>query len=151
MARPSAPEPKTACGLRSSARLAAGAAVLLPMGSTETHGPAAPMGDYLIAEAIALAIATGARDAGDDALVAPPIPFGGDDFFRGVPGGVALSTPTLTALTVETLEALLHGGASRILVVNGHAGNIPAIEDASEAYFAPLVVHEGCEEPGVAG
>jgi ABC-type dipeptide/oligopeptide/nickel transport system ATPase component len=30
-------------------------------------------------------------------------------------------------------------------------GGIPAIEDASEAYFAPLVVHEGCEEPGAAG
>jgi len=30
-------------------------------------------------------------------------------------------------------------------------GGIPEIEDASEAYFAPLVVHEGCEEPGRAG
>ena len=35
-------------------RIAAGHAVLMPMGSTETHGPALPMGDYLLAEAIAL-------------------------------------------------------------------------------------------------
>ena len=35
-------------------RLAAGHAVILPMGSTETHGPALPMGDFLLAEAIAL-------------------------------------------------------------------------------------------------
>ncbi|MDW6022596.1 ABC transporter ATP-binding protein [Mesorhizobium sp. BAC0120] len=30
-------------------------------------------------------------------------------------------------------------------------GGIPEIEDASESYFAPLVVHEGFGEPGVVG
>lgn len=110
-------------------RIAAGHAVLLPMGSTETHGPALPMGDYLLAEAIALRIA----QAAGDALVAPPLPFGGVDFFRGVPGGVALSTATLTALITEILLALHAGGATRSLIINGHGGNIPAIEDAQRA------------------
>jgi creatinine amidohydrolase len=109
-----------------AARLADGHAVLLPMGSLETHGPALPMGDYLLAEAIALRIA----EAAGRALVAPPIAFGGADFFRGVPGGIALSTPTLTALVLEILVALVEGGAERLLIVNGHGGNIPAIEDA---------------------
>ncbi len=112
-----------------AARIAAGHAVLLPMGSTETHGPALPMGDYLLAEEIALRIA----GAAGDALVVPPIAFGGADFFRGVPGGVALSTPTLTALVTEILVALHEGGVRRILVINGHGGNIPAIEDAQRA------------------
>ncbi|WP_431304402.1 creatininase family protein [Sediminicoccus sp. BL-A-41-H5] len=110
-------------------RIAAGHAILLPMGSTETHGPGLPMGDYLLAEAIALRIA----EAAGDALVAPPVAFGGVDFFRGVPGGVALSTPTLTALLTEILVALDEGGARRILIINGHGGNIPAIEDAQRA------------------
>ncbi|WPB85080.1 creatininase family protein [Sediminicoccus rosea] len=112
-----------------AARIAEGCAVLLPMGSTETHGPALPMGDYLFAEGIAMHIA---RSAGD-VLVAPPLAFGGADFFRGVPGGVALSTPTLTALVTEILVALHEGGARRILIINGHGGNIPAIEDAQRA------------------
>ena len=99
------------------------------MGSTETHGPGMPMGDYLFAEAIALRIA----EAAGDALVAPPLPFGGVDFFRGVPGGVALSTATLTALVTEILVALNEGGATRILIINGHGGNIPSIEDAQRA------------------
>jgi ABC-type dipeptide/oligopeptide/nickel transport system ATPase component len=30
-------------------------------------------------------------------------------------------------------------------------GGIPEIADASEAYLSPLVVHEGCGEPEVAG
>lgn len=110
-------------------RFAAGHAVLLPMGSTETHGPALPMGDYLLAEAIALRIA----EAAGDALVAPPLAYGGVDFFRGVAGGVALSTPTLSALVTEILAALHEGGASRILIINGHGGNIPSIEDAQRA------------------
>jgi len=110
-------------------RIAAGHAVLLPMGSTETHGPAMPMGDYIFADEVALRVA---REAGD-ALVAPPLAFGGADFFRGVPGGVALSTPTLTALVTEILVALHEGGASRIIIINGHGGNIPAIEDSQRA------------------
>ena len=110
-------------------RIAAGHAVLLPLGSTETHGPGLPMGDFLLAEAIALRIA----EVAGDALVAPPLAYGGTDFFRGVPGGVALSTATLTALVTEILQALREGGASRILIVNGHGGNIPAIEDAQRA------------------
>ena len=38
-------------------RLAAGAVAILPMGSLETHGPQAPMGDFLLAAAIADRIA----------------------------------------------------------------------------------------------
>ena len=40
-----------------AARIAAGACVLLPMGSLETHGPQAPMGDFLMASEIARRIA----------------------------------------------------------------------------------------------
>jgi creatinine amidohydrolase len=102
---------------------------ILPMGSTETHGPGLPMGDYLIAEAIALGIA--ARHGG--ALVAPPLPFGGADFFQRVPGAIALSTATLTRVVEEALMCLIAGGFNRILIVNGHGGSIPAIEEAQRA------------------
>lgn len=107
-----------------AARIAEGTVVLLPMGSTETHGPAAPMGDYLLAEAIAVQAA-----AQSNALVAPALPFGGEDFFAGIPGGVALSHGTLAALLREMLGALIAGGARRLLIINGHGGNIPPIEE----------------------
>jgi creatinine amidohydrolase len=112
-------------------RLATGACAILPMGSLETHGPHAPMGDYLLAEAICARIAERAAGQGADTLVLPPVPFGGEDFFGGVPGGVSLSVPLLQGIVEETAEALLRNGARRILVVNGHGGSIPAVEAAA--------------------
>lgn len=115
------------------ARLAAGACVILPMGSLETHGPQAPMGDWLVAQEIANRIAAEAAAQGADALVLPAIPYGGEDFFAGVPGGVSLSGGLLQALVEEVLEALVKTGTRRFLVVNGHAGSIGPVEAAARA------------------
>lgn len=116
-----------------ASRLAAGAVAILPMGSLETHGPALPMGDYLVAEEIAARIAAAAAAQGADALVAPAIPFGGEDFFAGVAGGITLSIPTLTAVIAETAEAFIRTGTRRLLIVNGHAGTIAPAEAAARA------------------
>lgn len=114
-------------------RLAAGACAILPMGSLETHGPHAPMGDYLLADAVCIRIAERAAAQGGDALVLPPIPFGGEDFFDAVPGGVSLSSPLLQGIVEETAEALFRNGARRLLVVNGHGGSVAAVEAAARA------------------
>lgn len=114
-------------------RLAAGACVLLPMGSLETHGPQAPMGDFLLAEAIAERIAAAAAARGADALALPAIPFGGEDFFSGVPGGISLSGPLLQGIVEETIGQLHATGTRRFLVVNGHGGSIAPVEAATRA------------------
>jgi creatinine amidohydrolase len=114
-----------------AARLAGGAAVLFPLGSLETHGPQAPMGDFLLAEAIADRIAAVAMARGADALVLPAIPFGGADFFSLVPGGIALAPATLQAVVEETCDTLIRTGVQRILVLNGHAGSIGPVDAAA--------------------
>lgn len=114
-------------------RLAGGAVVILPLGSLETHGPQAPMGDFLLAETISDSIAAAAAARGTDALVLPAIPFGGEDFFAGVPGGISLTTPVLQAIIEQAVAALRRNGVRRILFVNGHAGSIAAVEAASRA------------------
>lgn len=116
-----------------TSRLAAGACVLLPMGSLETHGPQAPMGDFLLAESIADRIAAAALARGADALVLPAIPFGGEDYFSFVPGGIVLTPGLLQAVVEEVCGNLLRTGARRILVVNGHAGSIAPVEAAARA------------------
>ena len=116
-----------------ASRFAAGAVAILPMGSLETHGPALPMGDYLVAEEIACRIAAAAYAKGADALVAPAIPFGGEDFFAGVAGGITLSVATLTAVIEEMAEAFIKIGTRRIMIVNGHAGTIAPADAASRS------------------
>lgn len=119
-----------------AARLAAGAAVVLPMGSLETHGPQAPMGDYLLAEAIGVRIAEASAAAGVDALVLPPIPFGGEDFFAHVPGGIVLTPAVLQAVVEEVCANLIRTGARRILILNGHAGSIGPVDAAARTLRA---------------
>jgi creatinine amidohydrolase len=115
------------------ARLARRPVMLLPMGSLEEQGPHAPMGDFLLAERIALAMAERADAAGAEALVAPVIPFGGADWFGPIPGGIALKPATLTAVLGDMLAALLAHGLDRVLIINGHGGNAGPIEEATRA------------------
>lgn len=106
------------------------------MGSLEEQGPHAPMGDFLLAERIALAMAERAASEGTDALVAPVIPFGGADWFGPVPGGIALRPATLAVVIGDVLAALLAHGLDRLLIINGHGGNAGPIEEATRAVRA---------------
>jgi creatinine amidohydrolase len=115
------------------ARLSRRPVILLPMGSLEEQGPHAPMGDFLLAERIAVAMAERAEAAGAEALVAPVIPFGGADWFGPIPGGIALRPATLAALLGDMLAALRAHGLDRVLIINGHGGNAGPIEEATRA------------------
>jgi creatinine amidohydrolase len=111
--------------------------VLLPMGSHEDQGPHAPMGDYLLAEKIAELAALQATAAGTRTVVAPVLPFGGADYFGAMPGGIALSDATLTHVIAEMLENLARHGLTRIVVINGHGGNVGPIAKATrDVYLA---------------
>lgn len=105
--------------------------VLLPMGSHEDQGPHAPMGDYLLAEAIAQRIALRASERGVPTLVAPVLPFGASDFFGAMPGGIAISATTLRAVLTDMFGCLLRHGITRLIVINGHGGNVGPIHDVT--------------------
>jgi creatinine amidohydrolase len=109
--------------------------ILLPMGSHEDQGPHAPMGDYLLAERIAEMAALQASEAGVRTLVAPVLPFGGADWFGPMIGGIAISQATLTAVIAEMVDSLHRNGLTRLVVINGHGGNVgPIAEVARELY-----------------
>ena len=113
-------------------RLAAGAVVLVPLGSQEDQGPQAPMGDHLCAERMAVLIAERARAEGIDTLVAPVLAFGGRDFFGSIPGAISLSQETLRLVLRDITLCLLRHDARRLIVVNGHGGNAQAIHDVTQ-------------------
>ena len=115
--------------------LASKPVILLPMGSHEDQGPHAPMGDYLSAERMAEIIARRAPPGGARCVVAPVLPFGGADYFGTMPGGIALSQSTLCAVIRDMLACLLRHGLDRIVVINGHAGNVGPIHQMTQYVY----------------
>ena len=105
--------------------------ILLPMGSLEDQGTHAPMGDYLAAEAVALDIARAARAMGVATFVAPTLPFGGKDYFESSHGGISIRNSTLVALLDDMLGQLHRHGLTKVMIVNGHGGNVPAITEVA--------------------
>ncbi len=100
---------------------------VLPVGSTEQHGPHAPLGtDHLAAAAVAEA----GVDAYDgEVIVAPPIPVGVAEEHRQFAGTLWLSEDTFRAAVRETVESLAHHGWNRVVVVNGHGGNTAPLRE----------------------
>ncbi|MCX7324446.1 MAG: creatininase family protein, partial [Hyphomicrobiales bacterium] len=128
-------EPKVHMGMITGGEareiMATNPVILLPLGSHEDQGPHAPMGDYLLAEKIAELAAVQATTAGTRTLVAPVLPFGGADFFGPMPGGIAISQATLTAVLTDMIASLHRNGLTRIIVINGHGGNVGPINEVS--------------------
>ena len=108
----------------------------LPVGSTEQHGPHAPLGvDFMTAEAIAEAgVERYADDHGGRALVGPTIPVGVAEEHRDFDGTLWVSEDTFRAYVRETMESLVHHGLDGVVVVNGHGGNAAALRELCARY-----------------
>jgi creatinine amidohydrolase len=115
--------------------LAGNPVILMPMGSHEDQGPHAPMGDYLLAEKIAELAAIRATERGVRTLVAPVLPFGGADWFSPMIGGIAVSQATLTSVITDLLASLHRNGLTRIIVINGHGGNVGPIAEVARTLY----------------
>lgn len=96
--------------------------VIIPMGSTEEHGPHSPTGDYMIADVIAERVA---RNAG--AIMAPVLPFSYSEYFRHYPGTITLQAETMRLLIKDTVYCLLDQGFKHVILLNGHKGNEPVL------------------------
>jgi len=106
---------------------------VLAVGSTEYHGEHLPYGtDTLVAEHIAREVSSRV----DGLLVLPSLPFGMSAHYSSFPIAVTLSTETLIRVLNEVFDSLRSHGLNRLLIVNGHDGNIPAIAAATREYRA---------------
>ncbi|TQQ81333.1 creatininase family protein [Halonotius terrestris] len=104
---------------------------VLPIGSTEQHGPHAPLGtDALAAAAVAEAgVKTYRERTGADVPVAPTIPVGIAAEHRAFDGTLWVSPDTFRAYVRETVASLAHHGFDRVVIVNGHGGNTDALRE----------------------
>ncbi len=99
---------------------------VLPVGSTEQHGPHAPLGTDVLN---ATAVAEAGVDRFEDVVLAPTIPIGVAAEHRQFPGTLWVSEDTFRAYVGETIESLASHGFDRVVVVNGHGGNVDALRE----------------------
>ncbi|MFC6730120.1 creatininase family protein, partial [Natronoarchaeum mannanilyticum] len=102
---------------------------ILPIGSTEQHGPHAPLGtDVLTAEAVAEA---GVERYDGEVVVAPAIPVGVAEEHRQFSGTLWVSEETFRSYVRETVASLAEHGWDRVVLVNGHGGNVGALREVA--------------------
>jgi len=106
--------------------------IVLPIGSTEQHGPDGPIGtDTICAETIARAV--GDRTG---ALVAPALAFTQAQFNLGFPGTISVRARTVMALVGDIVESLAAQGFTHFYWLNAHGANLAPLQAAFQDLHA---------------
>jgi creatinine amidohydrolase len=100
---------------------------VLPIGSTEQHAQLSLCVDAILAERVAV---EAAEPLG--VPVYPAMPFGLAPYFLDFPGTISLRVETLLAVVRDLVASVARAGFRRILIVNGHGGNVPVGAMAQE-------------------
>jgi creatinine amidohydrolase len=135
---------------------------IVPLGSTEQHGPHLPEGtDHLIAEAFA-------REAADRTgyLCTPTITVGVSPHHRQFHGTMWVDAPAFRDYVESLTRNLTYHGIDRVVYVNAHGGNVVhlrevgrRLRDAGDAYAIewmwdesiPDLIEESFAQPGPHG
>jgi len=108
--------------------------IIIPIGSTEQHGPTGLIGtDAICAAAIAEGVGAAVQ-----ALVAPPINVGMALHHTAFPGSISLRPTTLIWVIRDILVSLARSGFTRFFFINGHGGNVATLKAAFAETYATL-------------
>jgi creatinine amidohydrolase len=108
--------------------------IILPIGSTEQHGPTGLIGtDAICAEVIAKGVGESTH-----ALVGPTINVGMALHHAAFPGSMSLRPSTLIQVIQDYLVGLSRSGFRRFFFINGHGGNVATLKAAFSETYAKL-------------
>ncbi len=101
---------------------------LLIFGSCENHGDHLPFGsDFIFPLELAKRLALKNKNL----LIFPPIPYGVSIHHKKFYMTMSIGTNTLVSIIEDLLDSVYNNGVHKILIINGHDGNIAPIEIAS--------------------
>lgn len=112
-----------------------GVVVILPVGSTEAHGPHLPLAtDVIISEEMSRRAAQKLNVQGIEALVLPAIAYSVTDFSADFRGTISIRKETAIELIHDVCLSLYGQGARLIAIANSHLepGHIASINEAIE-------------------
>jgi creatinine amidohydrolase len=119
--------------------------VLLPIAAIEQHGPHLPTGtDTIICEAVAAAVE---QRQPDSVLLLPTLWLGASSHHLRFGATLTAELPTYITLLCEILQPLLLDGYRRVLLLNGHGGNIDPMKVALrqlQPEFPDTLLTAGC-------
>jgi creatinine amidohydrolase len=95
--------------------------LMIVLGACEQHAYLSLLSDVKIP----LALADSASQA-TSVIVAPPLNFGASPYFLAYPGTISLRVETLLRVVEDVIRSVYGYGFRRVLILNGHGGNIPA-------------------------
>lgn len=108
--------------------------IILPIGSTEQHGPTGLIGtDAICAESISKGVGEVTQ-----AMVAPTINVGMALHHTAFPGTISLRPSTLILVIKDYLTCLVKAGFTKFYFINGHGGNIATLKAAFSETYAHL-------------
>jgi creatinine amidohydrolase len=107
--------------------------VLVPVGSTEAHGPHLPLGtDAILSDELARRAALALERDGHDVLIAPTSSYAITEYASEFAGTLSLQPETATALVADVCAALVAQGFRRVCLVNSHLepAHVQSLKDA---------------------
>lgn len=115
------------------------AIVILPVASMEQHGPHLPVGvDTILCEAVCQAAAEKLAPT-EPVVVAPTLWCGMAEHHMVYGGTFTFDIPTYRAVLLAFLNSIKRHGFRKVLIVNGHGGNISALS----AFLPDFAVETG--------
>ena len=98
-----------------------GALVLVPVGSTEAHGPHLPLAtDVIISKELCRRVARALEDRDTESVVAPALSYAVTEYAGEFAGTVTLAKETAVALVRDVAAGLARQGFTRVVLVNSH-------------------------------
>jgi creatinine amidohydrolase len=117
--------------------------VMLVFGACENHGDHLPFGsDFIFPMELAKRIAAKSKEK-KNIIVLPAIPYGVSLHHNEFQMTMSLEPHTLQTVIEDLFRSIIKNGIRRILVINGHDGNIAPIESAArttKSRYADVVI-----------